>query len=68
MRRPKNRVIGDCDYCGKELHAFGTPFVVVPYQVIYKRLLCHRTDPKTDCFTLYHRKKETVEVNEISKK
>jgi|TARA_A100001011_G_C14298363_1_gene839554 hypothetical protein len=68
MRKPKNRIIGDCDVCGKTLYAFGNPFVVVPYQAIYKRLLCHTTDPKTDCFTQYHIKNETVQVNEISKK
>ena len=36
MRKPKNRIIGNCDWCGKELMAFGTPFVVEEHEVIYK--------------------------------
>ena len=50
MRKPKNRFIGKCDWCGKELFAFGTPFVVQE-KSIYKYLYCHVLDPEKDCIS-----------------
>lgn len=53
MRRPKNRFLGHCHVCHKEIHAFGTPFIVEPENVIYKRYICHTANPKTDCLSVH---------------
>jgi hypothetical protein len=68
MKKVKNRIIGDCDYCGKELHAFGTPFVVEPYKVIYKRFFCHTINPETNCLYKHWGIDQTKEVTAFDKK
>ena len=64
MRKPKNRIIGNCDWCGKELLAFGTPFVVEEHEVIYKKFFCHTIKPETNCLYKHWAKKKAEFVKD----
>ena len=62
MKKPKNRFIGKCDRCDKDLYAFGTHFVVQEHDVIYKKFFCHTANPKTDCLQKHWDKEKETSI------